>query len=219
MSLANSSATPRPGPGPGDLRVGPEQAERRLVLLHGWGADADDLLELGLELVDGEEGVDVVALRAPGLHPAGAGRQWYPLAPAPDWAALPAARHGLRERLEQLGRSLPLERTVLLGFSQGGAMAVDVATSAVGLPLAGLISCSGYPHPDWQPQATALPVLLTHGSLDQVVPPEACSALEEPLRAAGALVSRQLFEGGHGIDPELFPLMRRFLALAWNPQS
>ena len=81
--------------------MGPEQAERRLVLLHGWGADADDLLELGLELVDGEEGVDVVALRAPGLHPAGAGRQWYPLAPAPDWAALPAARHGLRERLEQ----------------------------------------------------------------------------------------------------------------------
>jgi predicted esterase len=62
-------------------------------------------------------------------------------------------------------------------------------------------------------------VLLTHGSLDQVVPPEACSALEEPLRAAGALVSRQLFEGGHGIDPELFPLMRRFLALAWNPQA
>jgi phospholipase/carboxylesterase len=141
------------------------------------------------------------------------------LAPAPDWAALPAARQGLRERLEQLGRSLPLERTVLLGFSQGGAMAVDVATSAVGLPLAGLICCSGYPHPDWQPQAATLPVLLTHGSLDQVVPAEACSALEEPLRAAGAQVTRQLFEGGHGIDPELFPLMRRFLAMAWNPQS
>ncbi|MFN9692370.1 MAG: alpha/beta hydrolase [Synechococcaceae cyanobacterium] len=219
MSPASNFAAPRPGPGPGDLRIGPEPAQRRLVLLHGWGADADDLLELGLELVDGGESVDVVALRAPGLHPAGAGREWYPLAPAPDWAALPAARQGLRERLEQLARNLPLDRTVLLGFSQGGAMAVDVATSAAGLPLAGLISCSGYPHPDWQPRATALPVLLTHGSLDQVVPAEACSALEDALRAGGAQVTRQLFEGGHGIDPQLFPLMRQFLERAWSVPS
>lgn len=218
MSLDYRFAAPQPGPGPGDLRIGPERAQRRLVLLHGWGADADDLLELGVELVEGEDGVDVVALQAPGLHPAGAGREWYPLAPAPDWAALPVARRQLRDRLEQLGRSLPLDRTVLLGFSQGGAMAVDVATSAVGLPLAGLISCSGYPHPEWQPQAVALPVLLTHGSLDQVVPAEACAALEAPLRAAGARVMRHLFEGGHGIDPQLFPLMRRFLEEAWNPQ-
>jgi len=93
-----------------------------------------------------------------------------------------------------------------------------VATSAVGLPLAGLISCSGYPHPEWQPQAVALPVLLTHGNLDQVVPAEACAALEAPLRAAGARVMRHLFEGGHGIDPQLFPLMRRFLEEAWSPQ-
>lgn len=219
MSLASNLAAPQPGPGPGDLRIGPEQPQRRLVLLHGWGADADDLLELGLELVAGEEGVEVVALRAPGLHPAGAGREWYPLAPSPDWASLPMARQGLRERLEELARSLPLDRTVLLGFSQGGAMAVDVATAAIGLPLAGLISCSGYPHPEWQPQAAALPVLLTHGSLDQVVPVEACSALEESLRAAGAQVTRQLFEGGHGIDPRLFPLMRQFMERAWSVES
>lgn len=217
MSFSESVATPRPGPGPGDLRIGPEQARRRLVLLHGWGADADDLLELGLELVDGE--VEVVALRAPGVHPAGTGREWYPLAPEPDWACLPAALQGLRERLERLGDSLPLEQTVLLGFSQGGAMAVDVATGAAGLPLAGLISCSGYPHPGWQPNATGLPVLLTHGSLDSVVPAEACSALEELLRKAGARVRCQLFEGGHGIDPQLFPLMRRFLGQAWTSEA
>jgi phospholipase/carboxylesterase len=216
MNAPNSfaSGSPGPGPGPGDLRIGPARAERRLVLLHGWGADADDLLELGVELVDGE--VEVVALRAPGLHPAGTGRQWYPLAPAPDWDALPAARQELRERLEQLGCTLPLERTVLLGFSQGGAMAVDVATSATGLPLAALISCSGYPHPEWQPHAHGLPVLLTHGRQDMVVPPEACLALEEPLRAAGAQITRRLFEGGHGIAPEVLPEMRRFIDQAWT---
>ena len=215
MRFPNSLASPRPGPGPGDLRIGPERAERRLVLLHGWGADADDLLELGLELVDGD--VEVVALQAPGQHPAGTGRQWYPLAPAPDWGAVPAARRELRERLALLESTLPLESTVLLGFSQGGAMAVDVATSDAGLPLAGLISCSGYPHPEWQPWASGLPVLLTHGSQDPVVPAEACVALEEPLRAAGAHVTRRLFEGGHGIARELFPEIQRFLDQAWTP--
>ena len=207
----------RPGPGPGDLQLGPEQPQRRLVLLHGWGADADDLLELGQELVEGlaDLPVDLVALQAPGLHPAGMGRQWYGLAPAPDWAELPNARLALRQRLEQLGQSVPLRHTALLGFSQGGAMAVDVATSAP-MPLAALISCSGYPHPDWQPQAEGLPVLLTHGNQDPVVPAAACEALEQQLAAAGAQVSQQLFDGGHGIDPSLFPLMREFLRRAWE---
>ena len=201
------------------IQVGPEHAERRLVLLHGWGADADDLLDLGQELVDGT--VDLVALRAPGIHPAGMGRQWYGLAPAPDWQELPGAREALRQRLEQLAQTVPLQHTVLLGFSQGGAMAVDVATgggdpSAVALPLAALISCSGYPHPDWSPRAEGLKVLLTHGLQDSVVPAEASEALEQELQAAGASVKRQLFTGGHGIDPDLLPLMREFLARAWE---
>jgi phospholipase/carboxylesterase len=202
------------------IRVGPEHPERRLVLLHGWGADADDLLELGQELVDGTT-VDLVALRAPGIHPAGMGRQWYGLAPSPDWQELPRARQELRQRLEQLAQTVPLQRTVLLGFSQGGAMAVDVATggsdpSAPSLPLAALISCSGYPHPDWSPRAQGLTVLLTHGLQDPVVPAEASEALEQELQTAGARVKRQLFTGGHGIDPDLFPLMREFLVRAWE---
>ena len=206
---------------PGSLRSGPDQAERRLVLLHGWGADADDLLDLGRELVG--PSVSLVALRAPGLHPAGSGRQWYGLAPAPDWTALPDARAELRRRLLDLGASVPLQCTALLGFSQGGAMAVDVATvgapqetEAAALPLAALISCSGYPHPGWQPRAAGLPVLLTHGQQDPVVPSEACDALEQGLLAAGADVTRRLFPGGHGIDPALFPLMRAFLEQAWQ---
>ena len=123
------------------LAVGPGNASRRLVLLHGWGADADDLLELGQELVDGT--VSVVALRAPQAHPGGFGRQWYPLSPSPEWQQLPLARQALRERLERLAESVPLQNTALLGFSQGAAMAVDAAAD---LPLAALIACSGYPH-------------------------------------------------------------------------
>ncbi len=196
--------------GPSDaLALGPAAASRRLVLLHGWGADADDLMDLGLELVGPT--VSVVALRAPQAHPAGIGRQWYGLSPAPEWDQLPEARLDLRRRLQELAATVPLEATALLGFSQGAAMAIDAAAD---LPLAALIACSGYPHPDWQPDPRT-PVLLTHGREDPVVTPAASEELERRLRAAGGAVRRMEFAGGHGIDPALFPAVRDFLAACW----
>jgi phospholipase/carboxylesterase len=207
-------------PDAGLIRLGPDRSDRRLVLLHGWGADADDLLDLADLLVDPE--VSVVALQAPQAHPAGAGRQWYPLlwqamVPEPAWAEVPAARRALRQRLEQLGESVPLPRTALLGFSQGAAMALDVATGGDHpLPLAAVIGCSGYPHRDWSPQASGTPVLLTHGREDPVVPWQHCDTLQRQLEGAGITVTRQDFSGGHGIDPLLFPLMRGFLEAAWS---
>jgi phospholipase/carboxylesterase len=196
------------------LVSGPRRADRRLVLLHGWGADADDLLDLGAELL-GEEAavVGVVSLRAPLPHPGGMGRQWYDLG-MPGWPQLPAARADLLRRLRELGEEVPLERTALLGFSQGAAMAIDVATSG-DLPLAALIGCSGYPHPDWQPRRPLGPILLTHGREDAVVPYAAGEALEERLRKSGAEVRLLPFSGGHGIDPGLFPAMAEFLARSW----
>lgn len=197
------------------LLLGPDQADRRLVLLHGWGADAEDLIGLGRELLGPEaDAVSVVSLRAPMAHPGGIGRQWYDLG-QPDWPELPAARAHLEARLRELGSGVPLERTALLGFSQGAAMAIDVSIGAE-LPLAALIGCSGYPHPGWQPKRPRTPILLTHGLLDPVVPYEACESLDRSLNNSGGSVRRLTFSGGHGIDPELFPAMGDFLLNAWR---
>jgi phospholipase/carboxylesterase len=194
---------------------GPPGADRRLVLLHGWGADADDLMDLGHQLLGPDaEKVSVVALRAPLPHPGGLGRQWYDLG-RPDWTQLAAARADLLRRLQGLAREVPMERTALLGFSQGAAMALDVAIGAE-LPLAGVIGCSGYPHPGWEPRPPRTPILLTHGTQDPVVPHEACERLERCLQDSGGSVRRLSFSGGHGIDPELFPAMRDFLIDAWR---
>ncbi|PSB37637.1 alpha/beta hydrolase [Aphanothece minutissima] len=213
-------------PGEGDstaLFAGPRQAASRLVLLHGWGADADDLLDLGPVLLGADPasiGLSVVALRAPLPHPAGLGRQWYDLQ-QPEWPQLPEARRALRQRLLALGTSVPLEHTCLLGFSQGAAMAIDVATGGGPddgdpLPLAGLVACSGYPHPDWQPQTPRTAILLTHGEQDPVVPFAASVALERSLAEAGGSVQRIAFPGGHSIDAELIAPMREFLVRGWQ---
>jgi phospholipase/carboxylesterase len=207
---------PNPDPwtaAPDALQLGPARAASRLVLLHGWGADADDLLDLG-ELLVGPE-VSVVALRAPEPHPFGSGRQWYGLQPI-DWNALPAARAALRTRLEALAASVALERTVLLGFSQGAAMALDVGC---GLPLAGIVGCSGYPHEGWQPSGPLPPVLLSHGREDAVVPYAASEKLEEQLMQAGARVELLPFSGGHGIDPELLPAVGAFVRRCLGEES
>ncbi|MCT0200173.1 esterase [Synechococcus sp. CS-1325] len=192
------------------LRQGPTQAEHRLVLLHGWGADADDLLDLGEQLAGPE--IALVALRAPERHPLGVGRQWYDLQ-QPEWPGLPPARDALRQRFLELNDSLPLERTVVLGFSQGAAMGLDVASA---LPIAGLIACSGYPHPGWAPEAPLTRVLLTHGDQDPVVPPAASVEVLRLLRQAGARADLLRFKGGHSIDASLFPSLQAFLADQWQ---
>ena len=191
------------------LQLGPTCAAARLVLLHGWGADAHDLLDLGEMLVGPE--LSVVALQAPEAHPLGVGRQWYGLQPI-DWSQLPAARAALRQRLELLASSVPLGRTVVLGFSQGGAMALDVAS---GLPVAGIVACSGYPHEGWLPQATAAqplpPVLLSHGQQDPVVPFAASEEARKRLISGGGSAQLLPFEGGHTIEPAVLPSIANFV--------
>lgn len=205
FSPSGAAADADAGADAGILRQGPPAASRRLVLLHGWGADADDLLDLGGLLVG--PAVSVVALRAPEPHPFGMGRQWYGLQPI-DWAALPAARTGLRQRLELLAAEVPLERTVLLGFSQGGAMALDVGSQ---LPLAALVACSGYPHEGWQPAEPAPPALLSHGLEDPVVPFAASEEALRRLRQAGGSAELLPFAGGHTIGEAVLPAIAAFV--------
>lgn len=203
---------------------GAASADHRLVLLHGWGADADDLFELGNLLVGPE--LSVVALRAPLPHPAGLGRQWYDLQ-QPGWPQLAAAREDLRRRLLALAADVPLSCTVLLGFSQGAAMALDLATGSTDLALAGVIGCSGYPHPDWEPLANSLSgagqgplrVLLTHGRQDAVVPYAASEEVRRRLQSSGCAVNLIGFAGGHTIDEALFPELRAFLEACWGTSA
>ena len=187
------------------LQSGPADTGKRLVLLHGWGADADDLIELGRQLCG--ERRQLLALRAPQPHPGGFGRQWYDLQ-NPSWPDLPQARLALRARLGALGRSLPLERTVLLGFSQGAAMALDGGSE---LALEGIVACSGYPHPGWQAKPAMAKVLLTHGKNDPVVPYAASEELLRLLQLQQARVELVSTAGQHGIDAELLPAIRRFI--------
>ncbi len=186
------------------------EAKHRLVMLHGWGADADDLVPFGQKLICGLPfPVELISLRAPEEHPSGHGRQWYGLFPS-DWQAVPNAVISLKSRLLDLAKSsIPLEKTVLLGFSQGGAMGLSTGSE---LPLAGLICCSGYPHPEWIPNERIPPVFLSHGKLDEVVPAVALKKIIDSLKEVNVIPEVFSFKGGHNIPLESIPEMQRKLS-------
>lgn len=180
-----------------------------IVALHGWGANADDLASLAptLNLSD----YQFEFPNAPFPHPyAAGGKMWYDLENT-DYQGLAESRQLLSEWLMSLESQtgIPLSRTILIGFSQGGAMTLDVGLS---LPLAGLICLSGYLH--FTPQARVSPwpaILIVHGTRDTVVPLRAAVRSRDALTALGAPVQYREFDMGHEIQPQVIDLMRSFV--------
>jgi phospholipase/carboxylesterase len=158
---------------------------------------------------------------APFPYPfAEAGRMWYDL-PAtysfqssPDFRDQPQLLES-RQKLTEWLRSLeaktgiPLHQTILAGFSQGGAMTLDVGLQ---LPLKALIVLSGYLHAPLDPPAAPPPVLMVHGRQDMVVPLAAAVQARDQLTAAQVNVEYQELDMGHEIQPPVLYLMKSFIA-------
>ena len=183
------------------LLLNSESATNRLVLLHGWGADANDLVPFGKLLTEGlKHRFEIVSFSAPEPHPSGSGRQWYPLYPH-EWEKVPSAVLNLEKRLNNLCfKKIPLKKTLLVGFSQGGAMALELATRN---KFGGVFALSSYPHPEWNPSRDMPPIFLCHGNLDEVVPKEASKKSYEILLKNGVKSDLYFFAGGHEITNDL----------------
>ncbi len=179
-----------------------QTSTHRIILIHGWGADSDDLLTLGKEIKDKTNfDFEVISLRAPGLHPSGQGRQWYGLYPH-DWNRAEIEVNKLLVTLKKLNtKQIPLTKTILLGFSQGAAMAIDAGFK---LNLGLIVSCSGYPHPSWMPGEECPPLIISHGIFDNVVPIEASRVIYEKVKKNSCKLCELIeFDGFHQIDSNL----------------
>ena len=188
------------------LCLNSESATNRLVLLHGWGADANDLVPVGKLLTEGLKiRFEIVSLSAPQSHPNGFGRQWYPLYPH-EWDQVPKALLDLEKRIDNLCiNQIPLDKTLLVGFSQGGAMALELATRN---KFEAVFALSSYPHPGWNPINYMSPIFLCHGISDQVVPKAASEKSFKILSEKGYKSELYLYEGGHEITNELIKYCR-----------
>ena len=212
------------------------QSPRNIVVLcHGYGASGTDLVPLGQMLLRHPKMASTVQLLFPeaplSLEELGMpdGRAWWPLDMYRLQKAvalgtfrdlrndcppqLPAAREKLRGLVEQwsLRSSIPLDRFVLGGFSQGAMLATDV-TLQFDSNTAGLVVLSGtlLNEKVWQDRAghhAALRVFQSHGTDDQILPFDAAGSLRDMLNQSGVVVDFMPFNGGHEIP---FPVLNRF---------
>jgi phospholipase/carboxylesterase len=184
------------------VSISSQNATHRIILIHGWGADADDLLIFGKEITEKLNfDYEVISLRAPGLHPSGQGRQWYGLYPH-DWNGAEVEVNKLSITLKKFDTNqISLKKTILLGFSQGAAMAIDAGFK---LNLGLIVACSGYPHPNWLPGEVCPPLIVSHGTFDDVVPIEASRIIYEKVKSKSSKFCQFIeFDGFHQIDSNL----------------
>tara|TARA_B100000902_G_scaffold353500_1_gene364984 strand:+ start:277 stop:894 length:618 start_codon:yes stop_codon:yes gene_type:complete len=188
------------------VSISSQTATHRIILIHGWGADADDLIPFGKEIKE-KTGIDfeVISLRGPKVHPSGNGRQWYGLYPH-DWNSAEQEVINLSVSLKKFNTvQIPLKKTILLGFSQGAAMAIDVGCK---LDLGLIVSCSGYPHPKWVPEIKCPPMIVSHGLLDEVVPIATSRFIFEKVKSKSTESCELIeFSGYHQIDENLIDIL------------
>jgi phospholipase/carboxylesterase len=201
---------PRPLDGP---RLAPKsgQARQLVVFLHGYGADGNDLIDLGRTFAEILPDAAFVSPHAPepcGMSPMG--RQWFELTfrdPSERWRGVNQASPDLNAFLEsELARhGLGPQQLALVGFSQGAMMALHVGLRRAVAPGA-IVAYSGHlvggEHLKEQ-SSTRPPILLVHGDQDNVIPVDALFDAMTSLGKAEIPCQWHLSAGvGHGIDPE-----------------
>ena len=191
-------------------------ARQLVVFLHGYGADGNDLIEIGRAWQGLMPNAAFVSPHAPnpcGQNPTG--REWFPLtdrAQSERWRGVCSAAPILEQFLdnELKRRNLPPQALALVGFSQGTMMALHVGLRRAVAPAA-IVGYSGMLvlPPDAEPDRFPLeitarpPVLLVHGDRDDLIPPEALFHAAQGLAALDVPVEWHLSKGiGHGIDQE-----------------
>ena len=192
------------------------QARRLVVFLHGYGADGNDLIELGRAWQGLLPDTAFVSPHAPEpCSQAPMGRQWFNLTfrtPNERWDGVNKAAPVLQQFLEAelARRRLPPSTLALVGFSQGTMMALHVGLRRAVSPAA-IVGYSGlFVLPDdAAPDAVAgeitsrPPILLVHGDQDDLIPVQALFQSAQALSTLEVPVEWHLSQGtGHGIDQE-----------------
>ena len=190
-----------------------DRARAAMIMVHGRGASAEDILSLSAEFSD-----SAVAY----LAPQAAGSVWYPLsflspiaANEPGLSSALAVLAGIGARVKDAG--IPPERVILLGFSQGACLVLEYAArnalrygGVAGLS-GGLIGPGGTPR-DYGGSFEGTPVFLGCSVTDPHIPRDRVEHTGDVLRALGAEVTMRLYpEPGHSVNEDEVEFVRTMI--------
>jgi phospholipase/carboxylesterase len=191
-----------------------------LVLLHGIGADENDLFPLAAHL---DPRLKIVSLRAP--HRYYAGYAWFHLDVRPGGQLVPDVEQA-RAVLPDLDRWLAAapdrygtdpRRMFLLGFSQGAMMSLGLLCTTPAR-VAGVIALSGrspkglFDCAADRTEVARVPLFVAHGTLDDVLPVDHGRAIRDQFQSLSTDFTYREFPIGHGISPDELELVGGWLA-------
>ena len=187
-----------------------------VIVMHGRGADANDLSDLA-PMIDSAEGCRFVFPNAarpfeayPGMT---SGFSWFDGWP-PEGDSIVQSRQSVLTLIRQLTDRYPSGgKVVLSGFSQGGLMALDVGFRT-DPPLAGIVVMSGAIYeadlPDLRARSSQR-ILLLHGTDDDVIPVVAAQRTRHVLEEHGITPEYHEFAMGHHVTPESLDVVKKFI--------
>lgn len=182
-----------------------------LLLLHGTGGDENDLIPLGQSLAP------LANLLSPrgNVLEQGMPRFFKRLAPGIfDTEDLKERTHELAEFIEQaaLTYGLAKDLIVAVGYSNGANIAASLLLMYPGALRAAALLHAMVPFESAEPiSLDGLPVLLTAGEDDTMVPAESTAHLAQLLRDAGAAVRMELLPGGHALTRDEMRILGEWL--------
>jgi phospholipase/carboxylesterase len=205
-------------------------ARQLVVFLHGYGAYGNDLIDIGHMWAQLLPDALFVSPHAPEpCAEAPVGRQWFSIDranPSARWNGVsgvaPTVHRFLDAELERHG--LSPDALAIVGFSQGTMLGLHVGLRRATPPLA-IVGYSGRLTAPNQTDFAAMqseiisrpPVLLIHGDMDPVVPPDSLELSARGLKVLGIEAETHMSHGiGHGIDEDGLERGGLFLARAFG---
>jgi phospholipase/carboxylesterase len=189
-----------------------------VLVMHGRGADANDLADLA-PMLDPPGGARFVFPNAPKAFEAAPGMTfgytWFEGWP-PRGQSLQESRALLLELIDELVARYPTPpgKLIISGFSQGGLMAIDVGYRTT-QPIAAIVVMSGAIAEADAPDFAAkkdLPVLIVHGTEDDMIPVLAARRARRLLEQHGIEPEYHELAMGHQVTPESMEIVRNFMA-------
>lgn len=194
----------------------PDDAEMPLVILmHGRGADANDLADVAPSLDDGYRFVFPNAPRPFEAYPGMTfGFTWFDGWP-PAGNSIVESRELLLKFIDEVVAAWPTPagKLIISGFSQGAMMSLDVGFRTR-QKVAGIVAMSGAIYEDGMADLASrkeTPVLLVHGTEDDMIPVNAARRTRRLLEEHGIEPEYHEFPMGHWVTPESLAVVREFI--------
>ena len=208
--------------------VGNRPPRQLVFLLHGYGANASDLISLAEPWREYLPEARFISVNAPSACDAAIGapsaRQWFSMSGGSNKQALEAGLRSvepilttfLEKTLHKLSRPQGRLPYALTGFSQGAMLAVYSGLRMAVAPAA-IVSYSGaFISLDGQPRNKA-PVLALHGQVDEIIPPIMLEITENALKGLDIPVTSVSYPNlGHSINADGVEEGGKFLAAHLN---